>query len=89
MTPKHCSKCGKLAKIGTPGTVRVPFNGNIIELQVESPMCSSCIGELLRPFGKVAGKTIANEGHTASPTRAMGKLMGAGTRPRKWIGKRH
>lgn len=114
-SPHHCNRCGKLAKVGTPGTVRVPYNGNMLQLKVESPLCSNCIGELIKPFGEVTGKTIGSgstgphtvtsfevtgpaagynsdpvgmTGNTGALRGRMRKVMSAGRRSKKWLGKR-
>ena len=82
--PKHCYKCSKLAKIGTPGMVRVPFNGSIIQLKVETPLCSKCIGELIRPFGE---RTEPVVGQTGELRGRMRRIIDAGS-SKKWLGKR-
>jgi hypothetical protein len=78
-----------MAKVGTPGTVKIRFNKETRASEVTTavPMCTSCIVRTFKDAGNV-GDTGRPYINSKGKPIGMAERLGPNARPKKWLGKR-
>lgn len=89
VNPHRCA-CGCLAKVGTPGTVKIRFKQEErpSEVTVESPMCTCCIVAMFEDKGSTGTTGAKPFYNTRGKPVGPAKRLGANSRSKKWLGRR-